>query len=264
MGREADGGPNRSRVAVIIAAKDEELRVGPTVEAARSLPVVDLVLVVDDGSTDRTGPLAREAGAHVVRHRRNRGKGAAMETGAEALSRIEAQEDRVGSLPRHLLFLDADLGRSAADAAPLVEPVVGKRADMTIALFPATRARLGGHGFVVRLARGGVRRATGWEPEQPLNGQRCLTRAAFEAARPLARGFGVETGLTIDVLRANLSVVEVGVPLEHRATGADLRAQMHRARQFTDVARALAVRGAGPAARRALLRTRLSRANSPR
>ena len=249
---------------MIIAAKDEELRVGTTVEAAGSLPGVDLVLVVDDGSADRTGALARDAGAPVVRHRRNRGKGAAMETGAEALSRIETLQGHLGPPSRHLLFLDADLGRSAADAAPLIEPVVGGRADMAIALFPATRARLGGHGFVVRLARGGVRRATRWEPEQPLNGQRCLTRAAFEAARPLARGFGVETGLTIDVLRANLSVVEVEVPLEHRATGTGLRAQMHRARQFTDVARALAVRGAGPAARRALSRTGLSRSGPSR
>ncbi|MBE3001807.1 glycosyltransferase family 2 protein [Nocardiopsis sp. HNM0947] len=244
---------------MIIAAKDEELRVGPTVEAARSLPGVDLVLVVDDGSTDRTGVLAREAGARVVRHPRNRGKGTAMETGADAVAEVEAREDRVGLVPRHLLFLDADLGETAAGAAPLLEPVVDKTADMSIALFPATRARLGGHGFVVRLARGGVRRATGWEPEQPLNGQRCLSRAAFETARPLARGFGVETGLTIDVLRAGLRVVEVEVPLEHRATGADLSAQLHRAHQFTDVARALAVRGVGPAARRALARTGLRR-----
>nr|WP_152442633.1 glycosyltransferase family 2 protein [Nocardiopsis kunsanensis] len=249
---------------MIIPAKDEELRVGSTVEAARSLPGVDLVLVVDDGSTDRTGALAREAGARLVRHQHNRGKGAAMETGAEALSRIEVHQNRSGSPPRHLLFLDADLGRSAADAAPLIEPVVEERADMSIALFPATRARLGGHGFVVRLARGGVRRATGWEPEQPLNGQRCLTRAAFETARPLARGFGAETGLSIDVLRANLSLIEVEVPLEHRAIGTDLRAQAHRARQFTDVARALAVRGAGPVARRALSRTGLIRAGAPR
>nr|WP_040704229.1 glycosyltransferase family 2 protein [Nocardiopsis salina] len=257
MGRETGDGPEGSAVAVIIAAKNEELRVGRTVEAARSLPGVDLVLVVDDGSTDRTGVLAREAGARVVRHPRNRGKGAAMETGAGAVAEVEAREDRVGLVPRHLLFLDADLGETAADAAPLLEPVVDKSADMSIALFPATRARLGGHGFVVRLARGGVRRATGWEPEQPLNGQRCLSRAAFEAACPLARGFGAETGLTIDVLRAGLRVVEIEVPLEHRATGTDLRAQLHRAHQFTDVARALAVRGAGPAARRALARTGL-------
>ncbi|MEU0492868.1 glycosyltransferase [Nocardiopsis sp. NPDC006139] len=254
MTRGEVGGPGAAGVAVVIAAKDEEARVGRTVAAVRALPGVDLVVVVDDGSTDRTSEVALEAGARVLRHNRNRGKGAAMETGAEGVRLIEEHEEGADGIrpPRHLLFLDADLEASAAGAAPLVEPVVEGKADMAIALFPATRLRLGGHGFVVRLARGGVRRATGWEPEQPLNGQRCITRAAFEAARPLAPGFGVETGLTIDVLRAGLRVIEVEVPLEHRATGTDLRAQLHRAHQFVDVLRALAARRVRPAVRRVL------------
>ncbi|WP_306369752.1 glycosyltransferase [Nocardiopsis sp. CC223A] len=254
MTRGRNGGPEGAGVAVVIAAKDEEARVGRTVTAVRALPGVDLVVVVDDGSADRTSEVALEAGARVLRHHRNRGKGAAMETGAEGVRLIEEHEEGADGLrpPRHLLFLDADLEATAAGAAPLVEPVVEGKADMAIALFPATRLRLGGHGFVVRLARGGVRRATGWEPEQPLNGQRCITRAAFEAARPLAPGFGVETGLTIDVLRAGLRVIEVEVPLEHRATGTDLSAQLHRAHQFVDVLRALAVRKLPLAVRRAL------------
>ncbi|WP_435112078.1 glycosyltransferase [Nocardiopsis synnemataformans] len=252
MLRGEGAGPEGAGIAVVIAAKDEAVRVGSTVRAVRALPGVDLVVVVDDGSADRTADVALEAGARVLRHSRNRGKGAAMETGAEGVRLIEEHEAGDGSprSPRHLLFLDADLEATAAEAAPLVEPVRDGKADMTIALFPATRMRLGGHGFVVRLARGGVRKATGWEPEQPLNGQRCLTRAAFEAARPLAPGFGVETGLTIDVLRAGYRVLEVEVPLEHRATGTDLRAQLHRAHQFADVARALAVRELRPTVRR--------------
>ena len=245
--------PGTAGVAVVIAAKNEAERIGTTVTAARTLPGVDLVVVVDDGSTDRTTALALEAGARLLKHGRNRGKGAAMESGADGVRRIEADEAAEGIVraPRHLLFLDADLGVTAKDAAPLVEPVLEGTADMTVALFPATRMRLGGHGFVVRLAREGVRRTTGWEPEQPLNGQRCLTREAFEEARPLAPGFGVETGLTIDVLRGGMRVVEVEVPLEHRATGTDLRAQLHRAHQFADVARALAVRELGPTLNRA-------------
>lgn len=239
-------------VAAVIPAKNEAERIGATVVAARGLPGVDLVLVVDDGSSDATVDLALDAGARVLRHSRNRGKGAAMETGAEGVRLVEEQEAAGGTVhvPRHLLFLDADLAESARKAAPLVTPVLEGTADMSIALFPATRLRLGGHGFVVRLAREGVHRATGWEPEQPLNGQRCLTRVAFEAALPLASGFGVETGLSIDVLRAGFRVVEVEVPLEHRATGADLRAQMHRAHQFVDVGRALAARELRPALRR--------------
>ncbi|RAY14612.1 glycosyltransferase family 2 protein [Actinomadura craniellae] len=227
----------QSDAAVVIPAKNEERRIAATVKAAAELPGVDLVVMVDDGSTDETARLAAAAGARVVRHSRNRGKAAAMETGAEAVRLLDDGRDT----PRHLLFLDADLADTARDAAPLLEPVRAGEADMTIAVF-SSRVKLGGHGFVVRLSRDGIRRATGWTAAQPLNGQRCLTRAAFEAARPLAPGFGVETALTIDLLRRGFRVTEVEVPLAHRATGTDWRAQMHRARQFRDVARALAPR----------------------
>jgi len=221
--------------AVVIPAKNEADRIGLTVKSALDLPGVDLVVVVDDGSTDQTGKVARAAGAKVVRHSRNRGKAAAMETGAEAVRLLDADT------PRHLLFLDADLAGTAQAAAPLVEPVRAGEADMTIAVFQ-TRVKLAGHGIVVRLSRDGIRRATGFQASQPLNGQRCLTRAAFEAARPLAHGFGVETALTIDLLRKGYRIVEVEVEMAHRATGSDWRAQLHRAKQLRDVALALAGR----------------------
>jgi glycosyltransferase involved in cell wall biosynthesis len=225
------------QVAVVIPAHNEADRITATVSAAAGLPGVELVVVVDDGSGDASADLARQAGAAVMRHSRNRGKGAAMETGAEAV-RLLDQRDGVA---RHLLFLDADLAESAARAAPLIEPVLAGTADMTIAVFTAT-VKLGGHGLVTGLSGAGIRRATGWQPRQPLNGQRCLTRAAFEAARPLAAGWGVETALTIDLLRKGMRITEVEVALSHRATGTDLRAQLHRARQLADVARALATR----------------------
>ncbi|WP_067173491.1 glycosyltransferase family 2 protein [Microtetraspora niveoalba] len=221
--------------AVVIPAKDEADRIGATVAAAKRLPGVDLVVVVDDGSSDETGRVAKAAGARVVRHSRNAGKAAAMESGAEAVRLLDEET------PRNLLFLDADLGETAQQAAPLIAPVRSGTADMTIAVF-ATRVKLGGHGIVVRLARDGIRRATGFEAAQPLNGQRCLTRAAFEAALPLARGFGVETGLTIDLIRQGFRVLEVEVEMAHRATGDDWRSQLHRARQLRDVGWALAAR----------------------
>lgn len=230
-------------VAVIVPARNESDRIDATVTAARGLRHVDVVVVVDDGSTDGTAEVARGAGATVVRHARARGKGAAMETGARAVAELDGPIDGrgPGHPPRHLLFLDADLGATAAHAGPLTEPVLAGAADMAVAVFSST-IRLSGHGFVVKLSGAGIRRATGWRPTQPLNGQRCLSRAAFESARPLASGFGVETALTIDLLRGGLRVVEVPVPLAHRATGTDLRSQLHRARQLTDVARALAPR----------------------
>jgi glycosyltransferase involved in cell wall biosynthesis len=237
-GSSSDGS-SAGGVAVVIPARNEADRIQATVRAAARLDGVDLVVVVDDGSTDGTGAVARRAGAAVMRHARNRGKSAAMETGAEAVRLLDQREHR--DAPRHLLFLDADLADTAAMAGPLMEPVVAGNADMTIAVFAAT-VKLGGHGLVVGLSGAGIRRATGWQPTQPLNGQRCLTRAAFEAARPLARGWGAETGLTIDLLRKGLRVTEVEVELAHRATGTGLRAQLHRAHQLADVARALAAR----------------------
>ncbi len=225
--------------AVIIPARDECDRIDATATSAAALSGVDLVIVVDDGSRDGTAAAAESAGAHVVRHGRSRGKGAAMETGAEAVRLLDAVECR--NIPRHLLFLDADLAETASNAFPLIEPVRAGSADMTIAMF-ANRVKLGGHGFVVRLAGSGIQRATGWQPTQPLNGQRCLTRVAFEKARPLARGFGAETALTIDLLRRGLRVTEVEVDLAHRATGADWHGQLHRARQFADVTAALVAR----------------------
>jgi glycosyltransferase involved in cell wall biosynthesis len=242
----------KSDVAVVIPAKNESDRIRETVAGASGLPGVDLVVVVDDGSTDGTAGLAGDAGASVIRHSRSRGKAAAMETGAEAV-RLAETTSAAGTVapPRYLLFLDGDLGATAAEAGPLIEPVRAGDADMTIAVF-TDRVRQGGHGFVVGLSGAGIERATGWRPAQPLNGQRCLTRAAFELARPLAAGFGVETALTIDLLNLGMRVTEVEVPLAHRATGNDWHSQVHRARQFADVARALAVRAipVGPRLRR--------------
>ena len=229
-----------TEVAVVIPAKDEAARVATTVRAAARIPGVDLIVVVDDGSADDTARVAADAGARVIAHPRNRGKAAAMETGAAAVAAADDPRD-----PRLLLFLDADLEDSAAAAAPLVPPVRDGEADMSIAILPVQRTAGGGHGFVVRAARTGIARATGFSATQPLSGQRCLTRPAFEAARPLAAGFGVETALTIDLLRAGLRVREVECDLHHRVTGTDLRGQLHRFKQYVHVQRALLARRKG-------------------
>ena len=233
-------------VAAVIPAKDEADRIGATVRAVRGIPGVDLVVVVDDGSIDGTAALARDAGAEVVRHARNRGKAAAMTTGAGYVARHEAAEGRGSGAAgqRPLLFVDGDLEDTAANVAVLVPPVLEDRADMAIATLPPQRTAGGGRGFVVRLARKGIEDLTGFSAQQPLSGMRCISRPAFEAATPLARGWGVEVGLTIDVLLAGLRVQEVPCELHHRVSGADWRGQLHRARQYRDVALALARRRA--------------------
>lgn len=224
-----------SALAAVVPAKDEAERIGATVAALRALPEVELVVVVDDGSSDDTAAAAADAGALVVRHPTNLGKAAAMTTGA---ARVAEEETRRGGPPWVLLFADADLEGSAAHLGPLAEPVLAGVADLAVANIPQAASSQGG-GRVVRLARGQIETMTGRRVEQPLNGMRVMTREAFGWASPLAAGWGVEAAMLVDVLRAGGRVVEVPVPLTHRATGTDLAGQVHRARQMRDVSRAL-------------------------
>jgi hypothetical protein len=77
---------------------------------------------------------------------------------------------------------------------------------------------------------------------QPLSGMRCISRQAFDAVQPLARGWGVETAMIVDILRRGYRIDEVPTGFHHRVTGRSFGAQVHRARQFRDVAIALALR----------------------
>lgn len=219
-----------SDVFVIIPAWNEQERIAATVRAAAALGPV---LVMDDGSRDATTRIARRAGARVLTTRNNLGKGAAMAAGVAALPQQA----------RYVLFLDADLEDTASQAGPLVDAVRSGSCDMAIALPPPQPG--GGHGLVVGLAREGIKRLTGFDAAAPLSGQRCLTREAAEAVRYAAR-FGVEVGLTIDLLRAGYRVAEVPADLRHRVTGEDWRSQVHRARQYRDVLLALRSRSLPP------------------
>jgi hypothetical protein len=109
------------------------------------------VIVCNDGSSDRTSERAAGAGAIVVSHSRNRGKAAAVESAVNGLGVIE-QRDKLPEAGS-LLLLDADLAESAANCAPLIDPVVSGEADLTIAVLPAQftddGGAPGGFGLVV-------------------------------------------------------------------------------------------------------------------
>ncbi len=93
------------RRVIVIPAYNEEKTIGETVRGA--LPVADRVLVVDDGSSDRTAEIAANAGATVVRHPVNRGLGGALGTGIEGALRLGADA---------IVTMDADGQHRAEDA----------------------------------------------------------------------------------------------------------------------------------------------------
>lgn len=210
-----------SPAAVLVAARDEEARIGDTVAALRRRFPDAVVVVADDGSRDGTAAAAEHAGAHVLRLP-HRGKGQAL-----------TLAERVAP-PGTLLLCDADL---RGDLGPLLDA----GGDLRVAAFAVRRG--GGFGVAKRAARELIRRASGFEPREPLSGQRVVGPAARERIFPLAAGFGCESAMTADAVRAGLRVVEVELPLEHRATGRDLRGFLHRGRQLRDIALAFGPQG---------------------
>ena len=210
-----------SPVAILVAARDEEERIGATVERLRAAFPEAEVIVADDGSRDLTAQRAEAAGARVLRLPR-RGKGQALT--------LAEREAPAGSV----LLCDADLD---GDLAPLFDA----DADLAIAVFVELQG--GGFGIAKRAARALVSARSGFVAVEPLSGQRALSQRAREACFPLAAGFGCEVGATVDAARAGLCLAEVELPLRHRATGRDAGGFLHRGRQLVDALLALGPQG---------------------
>ncbi len=202
-----------ARLTVLVAARDEEQRIGETIRALRTCFPDAAIVLADDGSHDGTAVVADEAGARVIRLGR-RGKG-------QALTMAEKQ---LG--PGPLLLCDADL---RGDVRRLAET----SADLAIAVFSTSEG--GGFGLAKAVARSLIRLRCGRVPREPLSGQRWLSARARAEVFPVAMGFGVETRMTIDAVRAGLEVEEIELPLQHRATGRDLRGFAHRGRQLAEL-----------------------------
>ncbi len=214
----------------IVAAHNEADRIAATVAGLRSAFPGVVVVVADDGSTDDTRGVAEAAGAIVVGDGVNRGKGGAASLAAERVLADGAAADCAV-----VLRADADLAESAGRLAPLAELVSAGDADLTVAVF-ASRVG-GGFGLALGFAHWAIERRCGFDATAPISGQRGLTYSALAAVTPFHAAFGMEIGMTVDAVRAGLTVKEVELDLAHRATGKSLRGFVHRGRQLKDFLR---------------------------
>jgi glycosyltransferase involved in cell wall biosynthesis len=226
---------------VLVAARDEQERIGATLAALGEAFPGARVVVADDGSRDGTAEIAGRAGALVLSSGRPIGKGGAMTAAArEALREARARSDALARGRPMFLLCDGDLGDSARELRTLVERVQSGEADVAVAAF---RRRVGGgFGLALAFARWTIRRCCGLRASAPISGQRALRLEALEDVLPFAAGFGMEVGMTIDAVRAGHRVVEVELDLAHRATGRTLGGFVHRGRQLLDLLRAYGAR----------------------
>lgn len=218
---------------VIVAARDEESTVGATLDALTEVLPGARLLVADDASRDDTPQIALRKGAWVVRRGRPHGKGANMTATAEAA---------IGELDHGttVLLCDADLGRSAGRLVALVEAVESGECDLAVAAFADSRG--GGFGVALGYARRAVESRSGAHLAAPLSGQRAMRLSTLRELLPFAGGWGMETGMSIDAVRAGYRVKEIELSIEHRVTGRTPAGFLHRARQLRDIGRAARAR----------------------
>lgn len=202
----ADGA--RDAVAVVIPALDEEPAIAAVVTAARSRlrPDVDELIVVDNGSTDRTAEQAAAGGARVVREPRA-GYGRACWTG------VRAAEAAV------LVFMDGDGADDPAGIEAVARPVLAGEADLVVGVRDAARREPGSMTWLQRqgnlLARLAVRALVGRRIGD-LGPLRAVRREDLLALEMSEMTYGWSTEMTVKALRAGYRYREVPVPYARR------------------------------------------------
>jgi glycosyltransferase involved in cell wall biosynthesis len=187
-------------IAAVIPAYRAERTIADVVAGVRAAGVRE-VIVVDDGSRDATASLAERAGARVLRHQRNRGKGAALWTGFAAARTAQS-----------VLTLDADGQHDPAEIPRLLTRarehpnalVIGART-LSREAMPG-RSRLGNHVSTFFLAR-----FTGEPLSDSQSGFRVYPTALLSRVTPRARRFDAETELLLAAVTHGHPVLEVAV-----------------------------------------------------
>ena len=218
-------------LSIIIPAYNEENKIKDTLENIKDIKEISEIIVVDDGSSDNTSKIAKEVKSDkitVITQDKNRGKGYALNNG---LKIAMEKADIIG-------FLDADLGSSSSEVSKLITPILNDEADVIIAKFPPAKKK-GGLGFVKGLAKESVYEMTGVKLDATLSGQRIFKKEVLEMFNEIPFGYGVEVGMTIDILKHGYRIKEVLVNMTHSETGRDLKGFIHRGKQYYHIKKVL-------------------------
>lgn len=199
---ESAGGASCRGIVAVIPAYNEERFIGSVVLKARKY--ADTVVVVDDGSTDATGEIAQAAGAIVVRHDHNRGKGAALNTGF-----CKARE----LVPEVVVVLDADGQHRCEEIPTLARPVLEDGADMAVgSRFLRVNSRIPGlRALAIRALTLATNIGSGLGLSDSQTGFRAFSAQAVETVTFRSSGFSVESEMQFWAREHGLKVVELPI-----------------------------------------------------
>lgn len=218
-------------ISIIMPAYNEASKIKNTLENIYNIEEIDEIIVVDDGSSDNTSEIVSSIESKkikIFKLEKNKGKGYALNYG---LNIAMENADIIG-------FLDADLGSSSKEVKKLIDSILNNEADVIIAKFPPAKKK-GGLGFVKGLAKKSVLEMTGKELDATLSGQRLFKKEVLNKFDKIPFGYGVEVGMTIDILKYGYTIKEVLVNMTHSETGRDLKGFIHRGKQYYHIKKVL-------------------------
>ena len=188
------------KVSVIIPAYNEEDTVAKVVEVVRNVSFVDEIIVVNDGSSDKTKEEAIKAGAIVINHETNKGKGEALYTGYK-----QAECDVIA-------FIDADIyNLTSKKVESMIMPILLGDAEITKTKFSRVSGR------VTELTAKPLLNFFFPEIsfEQPLSGQFAARKSTLRKIN-FEKDYGVDVGIVIDADVLGISIMEIDIgEIEH-------------------------------------------------
>ena len=173
----------------IIPAYNEEVALGSII--LRTLQYVDEVIIVNDGSDDKTVDVAKLAGAEIINHATNLGKGEALKSGFSAIGDADV-----------VVTIDADGQHNPDEIPSLIKPIIEdyRRVGQQV-LDNATNI------------------SAGIKVTDSQSGFRAFSPAACKVFRFYDTGFGIESEMLVDVAEAGLKIVEVPITVRYDVDG---------------------------------------------
>lgn len=194
-------------IVILVPAFNEERFIASVVLQARAC--AEHVLVVDDGSTDRTAWLAEAAGATVIRMGANRGKASALNEGFRHARGLD---------PRAVVCLDGDAQHEPSEARILLEPILNDEADVVIgSRHLSTRSRIPRwRRFGQHLLTALTNRFSGVRVSDSQSGFRAFSRTALDTLRFTSDGLALESEMQFRIGVAGLRVAEVPISVRYQ------------------------------------------------
>ncbi len=219
-------------ITAILPAFNEEVSIGSVV--LRTRQYADRVIVVDDGSSDRTAVVAALAGAEVLRHSQNQGKGAALKTGFASLN-----GDAV------IVTIDTDGQHDPADIPRLVQPILQGEADMV----NGSRYLNGNKKdtpFYRRVGQKVLDVATnidsGLRVTDSQSGFRAFSGRSKDVFRFGQNGLAIESEMLTDAAAAGLRIKEVEIGVRYDVDGSSEHPVAHGVRVLVNVLHDIEIR----------------------